>query len=175
MAALLSQPIGIDGRCGSGTPLCMMWSPDDLARSPPWFSPRPRLNWSGWSGPRTHDLVAWLYSRQLPLFIEGVPVYVPYDGNVDLSPLGVEDHWGILVSKGLASLLYGPNTLRGAVNVVCRKPTPQLELGARAQIEAHDHFNTNANRVDASIGGHSGAFYGNLQALRDIKGLSASE
>jgi iron complex outermembrane receptor protein len=101
-------------------------------------------------------------SRQLPLFIDGVPVYVPYDGNVDLSRFGVEYISEVVVSKGLASLLYGPNTLGGAVNVVSRKPTQPFELDARAQIEADDHFNTNANRVDASIGGNSGTFYGNL-------------
>lgn len=101
-------------------------------------------------------------SRQVPLFIDGVPVYVPYDGNVDLSRFGVDYISEIVVSKGLASLLYGPNTLGGAVNLVSRKPTEPLELGARAQIETDDHFNSNANRVAASIGGNSGTFYGNL-------------
>ena len=106
-------------------------------------------------------------SRQVPLFIDGVPVYVPYDGNVDLSRFGVDYVSEIVVSKGLASLLYGPNTLGGAVNVVSRKPTQPLEILARAHIEADDHFSTDANRVDASIGGRSaharsGTWYGNL-------------
>ena len=99
-------------------------------------------------------------SRQVPLFIDGVPVYVPYDGNVDLARFGVDYVSEIVVSKGLASLLYGPNTLGGAINVVSRKPTEPLEISARAQVEADDHFDTNANRVDASIGGtstHSGS------------------
>jgi iron complex outermembrane receptor protein len=106
-------------------------------------------------------------SRQVPLFIDGVPVYVPYDGNVDLSRFGVDYVSEIVVSKGLASLLYGPNTLGGAVNVVSRKPTQPLEISGRAQIEADDHFSTDASRVDASIGGssghaRSGTWYGNL-------------
>src|ERR1700759_1533566 len=74
-------------------------------------------------------------SRQVPLFIDGVPVYVPYDGNVDLSRFGVGYVSEIVVSKGLASLLYGPNTLGGAINVVSRKPTRPLEISGRAQIE----------------------------------------
>lgn len=101
-------------------------------------------------------------SRQVPLFIDGVPVYVPYDGNVDLARFGVQYASEIVVSKGLASLLYGPNTLGGAVNVVSRKPTQPLEMLGRAEIEANDHFDTNANRVDASIGGNSGPLYGIL-------------
>ncbi len=101
-------------------------------------------------------------SRQVPLFIDGVPVYVPYDGNVDLSRFGVEYVSQIVVSKGLASLLYGPNTLGGAVNVVSRKPTQAFEASGRAEIEANDRFDTDSNRVDASIGGNSGRLYGIL-------------
>lgn len=101
-------------------------------------------------------------SRQVPLFIDGVPVYVPYDGNVDLARFGVQYASEIVVSKGLASLLYGPNTLGGAINVVSRKPTLPFNAFGRAEIEADDHFNTNGNRVDASIGGTSGRLYGIL-------------
>src|SRR3569832_1004644 len=57
-------------------------------------------------------------SRQIPLFIGGVPVYVPYDGNVDPSRFGVNYISQVIARKGLASLLYGPNTLGGAVNIV---------------------------------------------------------
>ena len=101
-------------------------------------------------------------SRQVPLFIDGVPVYVPYDGNVDLSRFGVGYVSEIVVSKGLASLLYGPNTLGGAVNVVSRKPTQPLEVSGRAEVEADNHLSSDASRVDASIGGNSGTWYGNL-------------
>ena len=101
-------------------------------------------------------------SRQIPLFIDGVPVYVPYDGNVDLSRFGVDYISEVVVSKGLASLLYGPNTLGGAVNVVSRKPTQPFEASGRAEIEANDHFDTDSNRVNASIGGNSGTIYGLL-------------
>jgi iron complex outermembrane recepter protein len=101
-------------------------------------------------------------SRQVPLFIDGIPVYVPYDGNVDLSRFGVDYVSEIVVSKGLASLLYGPNTLGGAVNVISRKPTQPFEASGRAEIEANDHFNTDSNRVNASIGGNSGTLYGLL-------------
>lgn len=38
----------------------------------------------------------------------------------------------ILVSKGYTSVLYGPNTLGGAVNIITKKPTDKLELDFRA-------------------------------------------
>src|SRR5262249_4044602 len=82
-------------------------------------------------------------SRQVPLFIDGIPVYVPYDGNVDLSRFGVDYISQIVVSKGLASLLYGPNTLGGAINIVSRKPTQPFEVSARTSTEADDRLSEN--------------------------------
>ena len=101
-------------------------------------------------------------SRQVPLFIDGIPVYVPYDGNVDLSRFGVDYISEIVVSKGLASLLYGPNALGGAVNVVSRKPTQPLEISGRVSTEASDDIDTFNSRIDGSIGGSNGVWYGNL-------------
>lgn len=71
-------------------------------------------------------------SRQVPLFIDGVPVYVPYDGNFDLSRLLTFDVAEIAVSKGYSSVLYGANTLGGSINVVSRRPRPGLHASLRS-------------------------------------------
>ncbi|MCB1670543.1 MAG: TonB-dependent receptor [Gammaproteobacteria bacterium] len=71
-------------------------------------------------------------SRQVPLFIDGVPVYVPYDGNFDLSRLLTFDVAEINVGKGFSSVLYGANTLGGSINVVSRRP----EEGFRAHLRS---------------------------------------
>src|SRR6185295_9268465 len=92
-------------------------------------------------------------SRQVPLFIDGIPVYVPYDGNVDLARFGVDYVSKIVVSKGLTSLLYGPNILGGAVNVVSRKPTQPFEASVRLSSEADDHFDGNDQRASLTLGG----------------------
>lgn len=60
--------------------------------------------------------------RQTPVFIDGIPVYVPYDGNVDLARFTTFDVSKIQVSKGWASVLTGPNTLGGAINLVSQRP-----------------------------------------------------
>lgn len=52
-------------------------------------------------------------SRQITLNIDGIPIYVPYDGNVDLSRLLVPGISEIVVTKGLGSLMYGPNNMGG--------------------------------------------------------------
>lgn len=65
--------------------------------------------------------------RQVPVFIDGIPVYVPYDGYVDLRRFTTADVAQIRVSKGFSSALYGANTMGGAINVVSRRPERPLE------------------------------------------------
>jgi len=52
--------------------------------------------------------------RQVPLFIDGIPIYVPYDGYVDFGRFTTADLSAIQVAKGFSSVAYGPNALGGA-------------------------------------------------------------
>lgn len=61
-----------------------------------------------------------------------MPVYVPYDGNFDLSRLLTFDVTEIAVSKGYSSVLYGANTLGGSINVVSRRPDEGLHASLRS-------------------------------------------
>jgi iron complex outermembrane recepter protein len=65
--------------------------------------------------------------RQVPLYLDGIPQYVPYDGYVDPNRFLTFDLSEITVSKSYASVLYGPNTLGGAINIVTRKPEKPFE------------------------------------------------
>lgn len=77
-------------------------------------------------------------SRQVPLYIDGVPVYVPYDGNVDLSRLGVWNVESLRVTRAGGSVLYGPNALGGAINVITKRPQPGINFAARAGLTLDD-------------------------------------
>lgn len=66
-------------------------------------------------------------ARQVPLFIDGIPVYVPYDGYVDLGRFITGDLGAIQVAKGFSSMAYGANTLGGAINLISRRPVEALE------------------------------------------------
>lgn len=72
--------------------------------------------------------------RQVPVFLDGIPQYVPYDGYVDFARFTTFDLGEIRVAKGGASLLYGPNTLGGAINLVSRKPTRPVEGDVRVGV-----------------------------------------
>ena len=65
--------------------------------------------------------------NQVPLFIDGIPVYVPYDGIIDLGRFTTYDVAAISVAKGYSSTLYGPNTMGGVINISTRQPTQPFE------------------------------------------------
>ncbi len=98
-------------------------------------------------------------SRQVPLFIDGVPVYVPYDGNIDLNRLGVGDVSEIRVSKAGSSVLYGPNALGGAINVVTARPGEGLTTSARAGLVLDDGGALQRTDLGGHVGYRSGNWY----------------
>ncbi len=110
-------------------------------------------------GPRNEQTVSvrGFDSRQVPVFLDGIPQYVPYDGNVDLARFTTFDLSEIRVAKGAASLLYGPNIMGGAINLVTRKPVKELEGNLRIGVA------TGSERlVAANVGSNQGLWY--LQA-----------
>ncbi|CAG5003193.1 Ferric enterobactin receptor [Dyadobacter sp. CECT 9275] len=98
-------------------------------------------------GPRSESVVyvRGFDLRQVPVFIDGVPVYVPYDGYVDMGRFTTFDLAEINVSKGFASILYGANTMGGAINLVSRKPVNKFEINGRAGIYSGDGYRWNVN------------------------------
>ncbi|EFP4129868.1 Plug domain-containing protein, partial [Shigella flexneri] len=60
-------------------------------------------------------------SRQVPVYFDGVPIYVPYDGNLDLARILTNNLGAVEVSKGYSSLLHGPNQMGGAINITTLK------------------------------------------------------
>jgi iron complex outermembrane recepter protein len=92
--------------------------------------------------------------RSVPVFLDGIPVYVPFDGYIDLGRFTMYDISRVDVSKGFASLSYGPNTIGGAINLVGLKPSQKLEVSARAGIMSGKAYETNLN-----LGSRIGKFY----------------
>lgn len=68
--------------------------------------------------------------RHIPVFMDGIPIYVPYDGFIDLNRLQTAPVARIQLSKGLSSLLLGGNTMGGAINIVSARPVYPLEADA---------------------------------------------
>jgi iron complex outermembrane receptor protein len=64
---------------------------------------------------------------QVPFYLDGIPIYVPYDGYIDLSRFVTSDIGEIQVARGFSSPLLGPNALGGTVNLVTREPLKKFE------------------------------------------------
>lgn len=96
-------------------------------------------------------------AREVPLFIDGIPVYVPYDGYVDFNRFTTADLAAIQVDKGFGSVGFGPNTLGGAINLISRKPVQRLEADASAGFGSDQQ-----RRASVNVGSNQGLWY--LQA-----------
>jgi iron complex outermembrane receptor protein len=65
--------------------------------------------------------------RQVPVFLDGIPQYVPFDGYVDLARFTTFDLSRIAINKGFSSILYGANAMGGAINLISAKPSTELD------------------------------------------------
>ena len=55
------------------------------------------------------------------ILIDGIPVSIPYEGQISLADIPVQNIESIRLIKGIASPLYGTNAMGGAVNIITRK------------------------------------------------------
>ena len=114
--------------------------------------------------------------RQVPLYLDGVPLYVPYDGYVDPNRFLTVNLSEVNVSKGFTSVLYGPNTLGGAINMVSRKPQKALEGNITVGGSMGDE-QIDAGFGTVNIGSNQGKWYvqAGLSVLsRDFMPLASS-
>ncbi|MDX9715119.1 MAG: TonB-dependent receptor [Dissulfurispiraceae bacterium] len=92
--------------------------------------------------------------KHVPLFLDGIPIYVPYDGYPDLGRFYTFDLSQVVISKGFTSVLYGPNTMGGAINMVSKRPEKVFEGNMGAGIATGDTYNTYLN-----LGTNQGKWY----------------
>ena len=71
-------------------------------------------------------------SRRIALLVDGIPVYEPYYSTFDLKTVSADGIDSLNLTKGPSSVLYGPNTLGGIVNVVTSRPSGKPDLSFQA-------------------------------------------
>jgi iron complex outermembrane receptor protein len=64
---------------------------------------------------------------QVPLYLDGAPIYVPYDGYVDFNRFLTGDVAELQVTRGYSSPLLGPNALGGSINLITKEPARRYE------------------------------------------------
>lgn len=112
-------------------------------------------------GPRNEQAVyvRGFDRRQVPVFIDGIPIYVPYDGYVDLGRFTTFDLAEVKLSKSFSSVLYGSNTLGGAINLISRKPVKRLEGELGAGYTVGEAADSGGWRSWANLGANRGHWY----------------
>ena len=86
-------------------------------------------------------------SKRIALLVDGVPVVEPYYGSFDLKTISAGGIQSLQITKGPSSVLYGPNTLGGIVNVITRRPDPTPEISLNLSTGT---LNTRGGGADAS-------------------------
>jgi len=94
---------------------------------------------------------------RVPVFVDGIPVYVPYNRETDLNRFTTYDIAEITVSKGYTSPMFGANTIGGAINIVTKKPRKTFEGEVGAGI-----FSGDGHEEYMTLGTNQGTFYGLL-------------
>ncbi len=90
--------------------------------------------------------------RHVPVFLEGIPLTVPWDERADLAMIPTDAIAEVHAQRGVRSVLDGPNALAGVVHLV---PTEQMSEGQSSRFTAEvgegDHLEvhvTNTRRRD---------------------------
>ncbi|MDI2091312.1 TonB-dependent receptor plug domain-containing protein [Commensalibacter oyaizuii] len=79
------------------------------------------------------------FSRlQVPLLLDGIRIYLPYDNRLDFGRFVTPDISEIQISKGYASVIDGPDGMGGLINLVTRKPKKKIDAEVRSNINL-DH------------------------------------
>ncbi len=86
-------------------------------------------------------------NKRIALLVDGVPVIDPYYGSFDLKTISAGGIESIQITEGPSSVLYGPNTLGGIVNVITRRPSPDPKL---ALAGSYGERTTKSAGVDSS-------------------------
>jgi iron complex outermembrane recepter protein len=110
--------------------------------------------------------------RYVPIFYDGIPWYIPNDGYVDPSEIQTGNLSQVTLTKGAASVLYGPNTMGGVINIVSMKPEKSFEGSYAAEASRTGYLGSLnlGSKVDRFyiMGGASGINYNEYRMSNDF-------
>ena len=87
------------------------------------------------------------------ILLDGMPIYQPYEGLVNLIDIPVQNIAKIKVIKGISSSLYGPNTMGGVINIITKKGGRDPEASISYQTSDY-----NTHHIQATHGQKIGDF-----------------
>jgi len=131
----------------------------------------PGVNLANTGGSRNERLifVRGFDRFQVPLSIDGVRVYRPADNRLDFGQFLTADVAEVQVAKGYASVLDGPGAMGGAVNLVTRKPTKEIEAEARGTVDFDRDGDYQGYNVFGLLGTKQDKWYAQVSYTRNFR------
>ncbi len=83
--------------------------------------------------------------RQISVFLDGIPISIPYNGMVDLSQFSEDNIAKIRVASGISSVLFGTNNIGGSVNIITEEPSVSGKAKIRLETAPYGHFYASAS------------------------------
>lgn len=106
---------------------------------------------------------------QVPLSIDGIRVYLPADNRLDFGRFLTADISEVQVAKGYASVLDGPGAMGGAINLVTRKPTKEIEAEVGATLNLDHDVNYGGYNVYGVLGTRHDKWYAQVSYSRNFR------
>jgi iron complex outermembrane receptor protein len=104
---------------------------------------------------------------QVPLSIDGIRVYLPADNRLDFGRFLTTDISEIQVAKGYVSVLDGPDGMGGAINLVTRRPTKELEAEVRGTLTLGRSVEYQSYNISGVIGTRHDKWYAQASYTRN--------
>lgn len=96
---------------------------------------------------------------RVPLYIDGIRVYLPADNRVDMARFTTADIAEIQVTKGYSSVINGPGAMGGSVNLVSRQVAKPLEGDLRTGVTFDGNGAFNGFTTDLFTGTRQDKWY----------------
>ena len=109
----------------------------------------PMLNTAESSRGDTFLFLSGYNYHQLQLFIDGVPVYVPFSGDIGAGMIKMINIDTVVVESVLPSLMYGPNAMGGIVNIETKTTDKPIKIKYNGEGGTDDNYNVRLS-VDSS-------------------------
>lgn len=106
---------------------------------------------------------------QVPLSIDGIRVYLPADNRLDFGRFLTADVAEVQVAKGYASVLDGPGAMGGAINLVTRKPTKEIEAEAGGTLNLGREAEYTGYNVYGILGTRHDKWYAQVSYSRNFR------
>ncbi len=106
---------------------------------------------------------------QVPLSIDGIRMYLPADNRLDFGRFLTADIAQVQVAKGYASVLDGPGAMGGAINLVTRKPTKELEAEVGGTLNGDRTADYAGYNVFALLGTKQDQWYAQASFTRNFR------